>query len=88
MIKFEGLNTITYLDCEDYTINLAEYATCPISIYNNSVGLTTSNVSKDLGLTLFWCYWQTKEECDRYTKQEVLHYLNFVTVKLTEGFLK
>ncbi len=88
MIKFEGLNTITYLDCEDYIIGLAEYADYPISIYNNSVGLTTSNVSKDLGLPFLWCYRETKEESDRYTKQEVLHYLNFVTGKLTGDFLK
>ncbi len=88
MIKFEGFNTITYLDCEDYTINLAEYATYPICIYDDSVGLATSDVSQDLGLSLFWRYWKTKEEYDRYTRQEVLHYLNFVTVKLTGDFLK
>lgn len=88
MIKFEGLNTIIYLDCEDYIISLAEYATYPMSIYDDYVGLSTYGVSKDLGLPLLWCYWSTSVESDRYTKQEVLHYLNFVIVKLTEGFLK
>ena len=88
-IKFEGMPQVTYLGCEDYTINITCNILYPLCVYDYWRGLSNVRVEKVLGFSngQVDTFYLTDEKL-LFTRQEVLHYLNLLTIEIVEGFLK
>ncbi len=88
-IKFEGMSTVTYLGCEDYTINKTDDIRYPLSIYEDWRGLSNTRGERVLGFSTGQVdTWHLTGEKTLFTRQGVLYHLNLLTIDIVEGFLK